>query len=263
MLARDRRNEILKLLSTNGGVIKMTEIIKEFGVSHETARRDLEALQDKNYVRRISGGAILNSKMKTLDFSIASNIDERGSEERAIIGRVAATLINEGESILLANGTTVLEVARNLKKFHNLTIITNSLPVINELIGTGFEIIVLGGVIDNNELNMSGQLSVRAIKSLYVDKAFIGAGGITLEYGISDYSLQDADMREEIVKHARTTILVAHSEKFGANAFSVGLALNQIDTIVTDSGLDKDLEMALTDMGIAVMIANMESKDNH
>ena len=180
MLAKDRRNEILKTLRTNGGIIKMTDIINTYGVSHETARRDIEALQDIGYVKRIHGGALLNSKMRTVDFSISTDTDE-GADERECIGKVAATLINEGETVLLANGTTVLEVARHLKRFHNLTIITNSLPVVTELIDTNFSIFVLGGKIDNNELNMSGHLGVLALQNIYADKAFIGAGGVTIE----------------------------------------------------------------------------------
>ncbi len=256
MLAKDRRNDILKTLKSNGGLIKMTEIISHYGVSHETARRDIEALQDKGYVKRIFGGAILNSKMSTLDFSFSLDTDEKGMEEREAIGLVASTLVNEGESVLLANGTTVLEVARHLKRFQHLTIITNSLPVINELIGTDFDIYVLGGKIDNNELNMSGYLGVQSMQNIYADKAFIGAGGVTLEHGISDYSITDASLREEIVKHAGSVILVTHSEKFGNNAFSIGIPLKVVSTIVTDTGLSDEYEAGLTEMGINVMIAD-------
>lgn len=259
MLAKDRRNEILKLLRTNGGVLKMSDIISMYGVSHETARRDIEALQDKGYVKRIHGGAILNSKMRTLDFTIASDTDERGMEEREAIGKMAASLINEGETVLLANGTTVLEVARHIKNFHHLTIITNSLPVINELIDTTFEIYVLGGKIDNNELNMSGQLGVNSLMQIYADKAFIGAGGVSLKYGISDYSLQDASLRQEIVNRAGTVILVAHSEKFGNTSFSIGVPLSSISTIVTDTGLSDEYRKGLAERGINVYLADKNS----
>ncbi|MBO4388430.1 MAG: DeoR/GlpR transcriptional regulator [Spirochaetales bacterium] len=256
MLARERRNEILKTLRGNGGLIKMKEIISHYGVSHETARRDIEALQDKGYVKRIFGGAILNSKMMPLDFTIGSDTEERGMEEREAIGLVASTLINEGESVLLANGTTVLEVARHLKRFKHLTIITNSLPVINELIGTDFDIYVLGGKIDNNELNMSGYLGVQSLQNIYADKAFIGAGGVTLDHGISDYSIYDASLREEIVRHAGSVILVTHSEKFGNNAFSIGIPLNSVSTIVTDKGLSGEYIKGLSEQGVRVIIAD-------
>lgn len=258
MLAKDRRNEILKTMRTNGGMIKMTDIINTYGVSHETARRDIEALQDKKYVKRIHGGAILNSKMRTLDFFIPSNADELGADAREAIGRMAASLINEGESVLLANGTTVLEVAKHLKNYHNLTIITNSLPVINELIDTTLDIYVLGGKIDSNELNMSGNLGLRSLQGIYADKAFIGAGGVTLEYGVSDYAIQDESLREEIIKRAGTVILVAHSEKFGNNAFSLGIPLKNIDIVVTDKGLSSEYRRGLTELGINVFLADGE-----
>ena len=264
MLAKDRRNEILKTLRTNGGMIKMTEIISQYGVSHETARRDIEALQDKGYVKRIFGGALLNmGNPMSIDLSLDNETFENGMEERQAIGREAAKLVREGETVLLANGTTVLEVARNLKDFHNLTIITNSLPVINELIGTNFDIFVLGGKIDNNELNMSGYLGVQAMKSIYVDKAFIGAGGVTVEQGISDYSLTDASLRNEVVNHANSVILVTHSEKFGNNAFSLGIPLRTVNTIVTDSGLSENYRARIAEMGINIVIAKCEyTKDS-
>lgn len=262
MLAKDRRNEILKTLRTNGGIIKMTDIINTYGVSHETARRDIEALQDIGYVKRIHGGALLNSKMRTLDFSFSMDNDE-GAEVRESIGKLAASLVNEGESVLLANGTTVLEVARNLKSFHNLTIITNSLPVITELIDTNFDIYVIGGKVDNSEMNMSGYLGELALKNIYADKAFIGAGGVTIEYGVSDYSLSTARLREEIVKRAGSVILVTHSAKFGNNAFSVEIPITAINTIVTDSGLSKSFRMRIEDQGIELLIADKGAKDRN
>ena len=101
------------------------------------------------------------------------------------------------------------------------------------------------------------------MKSIYVDKAFIGAGGVTVEQGISDYSLTDASLRNEVVNHANSVILVTHSEKFGNNAFALGIPLRTVNTIVTDSGLSEDYRARIAEMGINIVIAKCEyTKDS-
>lgn len=120
------------------------------------------------------------------------------------------------------------------------------------------DIYVLGGKTDSNELNMSGNLGLRSLQGIYADKAFIGAGGVTLEYGVSDYAIQDESLREEIIKRAGTVILVAHSEKFGNNAFSLGIPLKNIVIVVTDKGLSSEYRRGLTELGINVFLADGE-----
>ena len=259
MTAKERQQEIIHMLGSGGGFVKMTEIVDRFSVSNETARRDLEALQDKGLVRRIYGGAVLldSNHLRAQNTIAETIVRAHGQQEREAIGRLAATLIREGDTILMSSGTTVQQVAKNIKKLHTLTILTNSLAVINELSDTNFDIYVLGGKLDNNELNMSGDITMKSLSGIFVDKAILGAGGVTLEYGVSDYGINDITVREEMVRHAGRTILVAQSSKFGKNALSIGLPLDKIHTVVTDSGLAQEYRTAFSDMGLNLLLADI------
>lgn len=255
MLAQERQNAILEILVQQGGIIKIKDIVSRFNVSNETARRDLEALQDQNLVTRVYGGAILVDRREPVNLSVPQVANSPGQNKRASIGRTAAQLVHEGESIMLASGSTILEIARNLKHLHNLTVLTNSLAVINELIDTNFDVYVLGGKLDSNELNMSGSMALRAIQGVFVDKAFIGAGGVTFQYGISDYASSDAAIRSEMLSRANQTILAAQSDKFGRNAFSLDTPLSKINVIVSDTDLSPEYAAGIRERGIELILA--------
>lgn len=257
MLAQERQYAILEILSKQGGIIKIKDIIARFQVSNETARRDLEALQDQKLVTRVYGGAILTDRREPLPMQLQRSEDVSGEDKRVQIGKAAAELVQDGETVILASGTTILEVARHLKHLRDLTVLTNSLAVINELIETSFNIYVLGGRLDTNELNMSGSMSLRAIQGIFADKVFIGAGGITLQYGISDYASSDAAIRTEMLNRATQRILVAQSEKFGRNAFSLDTPLSRISTIVSDSGLSEEYVEGIRERGIELILAQL------
>lgn len=252
MLAQKRHNIILEMLRQSGGIIKMSDIVSRFNVSNETARRDLETLQDKNLVKRIYGGAVL---LDDNSFVPIRTDGSNGLAERTAIGRAAAELVHDGEVIILASGSTVLQVAKHLKRLRSLTVITNSLAIVNELSNTSFDIYVLGGKLDTNEKNMYGDMALLSISSLFADKAFIGAGGITFEFGISDYAMEDYSIRDEIIKHSNKTVLVAQSEKFGRNAFSLGCPLGQMKTVVSDTNLSAEYQEGIKDLGIELILA--------
>ena len=184
MLAPERQNEILNMLTQRGGVVKMTEIAKKFGVSNETIRRDLDFLQDQQLIRRVYGGAILAEQQSTSsNRAVFSAARAKGQQERAAIGRLAAQQVHENETLLMGTGTTVLEVAKNLKHLRHLTILTNSLLVAQELSDTNFDIFLLGGKLDCNEMFTAGEIGLSALRGFFVDKTIIGAAKKYLEAG--------------------------------------------------------------------------------
>lgn len=251
MLAKQRRNTIMDILRVKG-TIKITEIVEQLSVSNETARRDLEMLQSENLVKRVHGGAVLLESQNSK--SIYRLHRNTGYAEKQAIGKLAASLVKEGDTIMLGNGSTILEVARNLKYYKNLTVLTISLPVIMELTNPDIKLIALGGMIDPNEYCMYGSLTYQAMEHFFVDKLFIGAGGITLDGGVTDYGL-DPIYRKVLFEHSNKTILVADSAKFGNNAFSYFCSLDDVDTVVTDKFLDADFSKGIMERNIELLLA--------
>ena len=250
MLAQARQEQIIKLLKERGSIVKMTELAALFDVSGETIRRDLENLQDMHLIQRVYGGAMLADQISV------SHPKTLGHAQRAAIGRATAALIRDGETLLLSSGTTVLEVARNLKNHHNLTIITNSLSVANELLDTDFEIDILGGRLDHDELDTIGDLGYRAMQGIFVDKTIIGAGGVTFEYGISDYNSGDAAVRAEMMRRTSKIIMVAQGDKFGHNALRIRHPLDKVHTIVSDTSMPEEYVTGIRKMGLELILAD-------
>lgn len=252
MLVKERQDRILAMIKQNKAV-KMSEIVKTFQVSHETARKDLEALQDEGLIKRVYGGAVLaETKFQPAPGSISS------FEEREAIGREAAKLVKEGDTVLLSVGSTILQIAKHIRNIKHITVLTNSIFVLNELIGSDIRVFALGGRINNSEYDMEGYLAIEALKHFCIDIAFICAGGITKEFGVSDYSCEVAQFNKAVLDRVQKTVLAAHAKKFGADSFSVTCPLDSIHTIISDQTLsqeyvrylqERDLELILAEVG--------------
>jgi DeoR/GlpR family transcriptional regulator of sugar metabolism len=233
-------------------IIKITDIVRQFDVSNETARRDLEALQDLNLIKRIYGGAVLASA--TSFDSIYTPRASLSQNEKAAIGKAAADMISEGDTIILDIGTTTLEIARNIKTMRNVTILTNSLAIMNELAGSDLNVFCLGGKLNVDELSLSGDLTANALKNFFVDKAFIGAGGVTFTEGVSDYNNDEAIVRRTVIQRANKVILVADSGKFGSNAFAFVCPIESIHTIVSDENLADNFVSGIRERKIELLL---------
>ena len=256
MLAQERQAEILNMLTQRGGIVKMTEIARKFGISNETVRRDLEFLQEQQLIQRVYGGAILAGRQNASSSrAIFSATRAKGQQERQAIGRAAAALVNENETLLLGTGTTVLEVAKHLKHLRHLTILTNSLPVAQELSGTNFDIYLLGGKLDTNELLTVGEMGLSALQRYFVDRTFVGAAGVTFEYGISTFNTEDYTMSAEILRRSNQVVLVAASEKFGHYGFCVRDTLEHVDIVVSDQNLSSEYVDGFREMDINLILA--------
>lgn len=254
MLAKERQNRILSIIQENNS-IRISDIINTFHVSHETARRDLDTLQDQNLVTRVHGGAVLSEKNTTSEMhDITGSPVSSSMSERVAIGKAAASMIKEGETVFLSVGLTVQQVAKALKKRKNITVITNSVLVLNELLNSDIQLYILGGVVNSSENNIEGSLATKTLLNFYVDTAFIGAGGVSKELGISDYSLEVAKLNENIIEHAKKTVLVAHSRKFGTSCLSITCPLDKIDTIISDKKLPLHEQNHLTERGIETIL---------
>lgn len=256
MISRERQQKILDMMQKKK-VIKITDITSAFGVSTETARRDLHILESQNLCKKIYGGAALVSPIASEPSY--STREVMHSTEKTAIGRKAAELVLEGKTIILDVGTTIIELARSIKDKNNVIVLTNSLSIVNELANSDVSLHIMGGKLNPSFLSMSGSLTLSALKQFYVDIAFIGAGGITLEDGVSDYNIEEAQVRKFSIERAKKTVLLADSSKFGTNAFAMVCPLENVDVIVTDWNIDKKVLERLREQKIEVLIADKPS----
>lgn len=252
----ERRNEILEILRQEGKVT-VKDLCERFRFSEMTIRRDLQYLDREGLLRRVHGGAISSlGRSYEPPFHLRST---DSSEAKQAIGRVAAGMIFDGDSIALDVGTTTLEIARAIRDKRNLTIITASLPIAYEIASTtslnsDIRLILTGGIVRPGELSMIGHLANQAYREFHVDKAFIGVGGLNLEAGLTEYNLEDALVKRPLLNSANRKIVVADGSKFGRTTFVAIGPWSAIDTVITDEIAPVDMVQALRDMGIQVII---------
>src|SRR5687767_2764528 len=239
----ERQKQILYLLSHQRR-LRVSEIVKQFSISEATARRDLESLAQQGKAQRVHGGVIAVEQAPP-ELPILEREGEQ-SNEKARIGRLTADLVADRETIFLGSGTTVLEVARNLRNRKNLTVITNSLPVLNMLAGTeDITVISLGGMLRESELSFIGHITEQALAEVRVDKVIMGTRGVSLEHGLTNDYLQETLTDRAILKIGREIIIVADYTKVNRVSTVLLAPLTSLDTLVTDGKVDKKFIQAL------------------
>lgn len=249
----ERQKKILSLLARQGH-LSVAEIVEQFSISVATARRDLESLASQGKVQRVHGG-VISVEQAPPELPILERESEQ-TEEKVRIGRAAADLIADKETVFLGSGTTVLEVARNLRNHRSLTVITNSLPVLNMLAGAKeITVISLGGMLRDSELSFIGHLTEQALAELRADKVIIGARAISLEPGLTNDYLPETLTDRAILKIGREVIIVADHTKINRVSTALLAQLDVMHTFVSDAKADKRFVQALMRKEIKVVIA--------
>lgn len=253
MKAVERQKLILQIIAEHGAV-SVTDLAERFDVSDMTIRRDLSALERASLLRRIHGGAV-GARGRSYEPPVLSRVQESRSAKQAI-GAFAATLVHEGDSIALDIGTTTLEMARHLTRLRDITVLTNCLPIANLLTDQpGIRLMVCGGIVRPGEHSLIGPVAEYTFSRFYIDKAFIGIGGVDLKAGLTEYNLEDAEVKRRMIENSRSCILLTDSSKFGRKTFASVAPLSVLDAVVTDDGLDEAYHNALVEAGITVYVA--------
>ena len=248
----ERQKQIHSLL-TKHGRLSVAEIVKQFSISQATARRDLESLASQGKAQRVHGGVIAVEQAPPELPILQRESEQLG--EKARIGRETADLIADNETVFLGSGTTVLEVARNLRDRKKLTVITNSLPVLNILAGTEeITLISLGGMLRESELSFIGHITEQALNEIRADKVILGIRGLSLEHGLTNDYLQETLTDRAIIRIGRELIVVADHTKVNRVSTVMLAALDVIHTFVTDAKADKKFILALKRQGIQVIV---------
>lgn len=249
----ERQKQILSLLGKQGR-LSVAEIVEQFSISEATARRDLETLASQGKAQRVHGGVIA-AEQAPPELPILEREGEQ-TDEKASIGRAAAELIADGETVFLGSGTTVLEAAKHLRDRKNLTVITNSLPVLNALAGIkDITVVSLGGQLRESELSFIGHITEQALAELRVDKVIMGTRGISLEHGLMNDYLPETLTDRAILKIGRTVIIVADHTKINRVATALLAPLKSMQVFVTDSHAEKKFLQSLKKLEIEIIIA--------
>lgn len=251
MLAIERKNAILERLQKEQRVL-VAELSQEYGVTEETIRRDLDKLEKEGYVKKTYGGAVLN---ENTNIEMPLRIREKTNRrEKQTIASLVASMIEDGDSIILDSSSTSLMVAQELKDRKKLTVITNSLEVLIEFSKSkGIQVISTGGLLKSSTLSLIGKNAEKTLENFYVDKAIISCKGLDVRKGVTDSSEDDAEIKKSMVSCSKKLIIAADNTKFGTISFAKVVDFRKGDILVTDSLPDDTWAQRLADIGVVVV----------
>lgn len=254
MLKKKRQAHIMEVLIKEEAM-SVSELAELLDVSSVTIRKDLNELEQAGKLYRSHGKARIINPF-TLNRSVSEK-EKMAPEQKDAIGREAAKLIDRDDSIIIASGTTVHALARNIKPIHRLTVVTASLQVSVILSqDESNDIIQLGGMLRHSSLSVVGQYSKSILENCSFSKLFIGVDGIDFNYGFTTTDMREAELNQQMMRAAQKVIVLADSTKFGRRGFAKIGNIEDIDMIITDSGINPNIVKQIKEHGIEVIVAH-------
>jgi DeoR family transcriptional regulator of aga operon len=253
MLNEERRRAILDMMQHDGRVL-VADLAQQFQTSQVTIRKDLEILHVRGLVHRTHGGA-LPTRQGALEDPTLREKEKLYRKEKRSIATAAARLVAEGQVVILDSGTTTTEIARALRNFKNLTIVTNAVNIAAELANSSLEIILTGGTVRKNSFSLVGPIAEETLRRLSADILFLGVDGFDVQYGLSTPNLQEAKVNRVMVEIAKRTVATCDSSKFGRRSLSLIVEPSALHHVITDHGIRKADMKALKRAGIEVTLA--------
>jgi DeoR/GlpR family transcriptional regulator of sugar metabolism len=252
MGAFDRRSEIIRYLQENqrASTRRLSEL---FEVSEVTIRHDLNNLEEQGWIARVHGGAEITRQLQS-----EQSFSERQRlhlTEKISIAKAAAGLIEPGDTIILDSSTTVFHLTPYLKELDKLRVVTNNLQVVAALsAAAGIELVLLGGVVRNETASVVGPAAEEMLDRLNADHGFFGAAGLTVERGLTDADMREAQVKRAMVKATGQVTVLLDSSKFGQRAFATFAALAEVDHLITDEGIPAEYREACGQLGIELSV---------
>jgi DeoR family transcriptional regulator, aga operon transcriptional repressor len=240
MKSSERRRALVQRVRDEG-YVDAAALADQFGVDSSTIRRDLAQLTRSGLIRRTHGGVLPTDPGAVIDTPYEVRQSENLAAKQAI-ARVAADLVEDGQIIILDNGSTTYQIANELRRRRNLTIITNDL-----LIGIctaghpSNRLHMTGGVLLDTVYTLVGPRAVDAFEGLHADWAFLGAEAIDATAGVTNINVVEIPIKHAMMAAAARSVFAVDSSKFGRRAFATVCQLDAVDLILTDSGLAPDM----------------------
>lgn len=251
MLALERQKRILELLSIEGAVM-VSKLSAELGVTEETVRRDLEKLEAKELLRRTHGGALPmdeGSYELSLEKRKALNV-----EAKQALAHKAVQYIASGDSVFLDASTTTFYMAKEIKSMKNVTVITNSIRVINELSGVdGVKVIAVGGIVSNNQSLVGAMTENYITENYFADKMFFSSKGIGDNSIILEGNEQECFIKQRMIKNSRIHYYLCDRSKIGRVGYMRLSSFEDIDFLVTDAQIEGSLKDTLDEYNVEII----------
>lgn len=259
MLPVQRRLDIARRLREQGTVL-VSELCSLYGVSDETIRRDLKALEREGLVQRQYGGAVTTGPVDPVP-----PVQERQGvriQEKRWIARAAARLVADGQVLKLDSGTTTRALARELKLAgRRVGVITYDLMVAQELADApGIDVYLTGGKLEPQAMYLFGPQAETGLQMYNTDLSFIGAGGVSLERGLTTASIFGAQLKRELMRHCSRAVLLVDASKFGRTGLVTFAPAAGIGTVITDREIPPEYLTGLRELGVEVIIAAAEEE---
>ena len=258
MTKEERHQLILDTLMKHES-IQVSDLSSLLGVSTVTIRKDLTELEKGSKLYRSHGKAILINPY--INNRSINEKERLFREEKKEIGKYAASLITKDDSIIIASGTTVLALARCIRPIHKLTVISASLQV-SEILGVNeaVDIVQLGGTLRHSSLSAVGKYAESPLSEFSCSKLFLCVEGIDIDFGITTTDIREADLNKVMMHSAQKTIVLADSSKFRRRGFSKIANMDEIDLIITDSGISDKIVQRIEELGIELVVVEAKNQ---
>ena len=253
IMADERRSLIMQMIATSGRV-RVKDLVKEFNTTSVTIRNDLNELQNRGLLLRTHGGAS-RPDSRQYESPFQDRIQAHSVEKRRI-GRMAASLIQDGDTVILDSGTTTDEIARQIKNRQRLQVITNGVNIANELLGSrGVQTTILGGTLRSDSASIVGRAAEDMLGELFADKLFLGGAGCDPEFGISGANLEETMLNKAMLGIARQVILVADASKFDKRSMSRIASFSEIHVVISDTSMPLEVQEKIKFFGCNLLLA--------
>ncbi len=250
MLNKHRREYILERISQHNR-ISVADVAASLDVSEETVRRDLKDLEQENFLRRVHGGAISVSSNR--DDPITKRVQKQ-AKEKSVIAKLAVGLLSDHTSIFLHIGSTTEALARQLGRFSDLRVYTNSLNVAQiAKVHFGVSVFVAPGKLRKHESDLVGYDTIAYLQDYYFDTAFMSVAGVDAERGFMDYDEDEVRVRQTLMTCARNIVVMADSSKFGKTANMRTVTFDRVDRFITDRKPDAEFDHKFRQAGLDVI----------
>lgn len=259
MITYGRRQSLLEMLRKQPG-LRVPELAEALDVSEGTVRNDLTALEQQGLLTRVHGGAVLSQQQDQFQDNSFINRYQENAAEKLAIARQAAALVADGDSILLDASSTAYYFAKALAERRRLRVMTNGFEVARELAAnTSNTVILLGGIVNTGSSSVTGLLSEHIIEELHIQKAFLSCSGFSLETGMTEVHLAEAQLKRKGIESSQQLYALVDSTKFGKEDLTSFARPDQIDCLFTDENITPEWAERLKKAGVKYTICKKDA----